>query len=187
MPGATTTGPLSEPGSATADVTIREKLKEQDWLTTVVEQEADTTGAHVTGAMIDFVKPYDIAALLDTLSEPRIRIVSLTVTEGGYYISPATQHFDPTHPDIALRRTACGRSEDGLRAHRRRAQAPSRRRRCAVHGDVLRQHSGQRPRHRECGRRFGGACRSRTRALDSRQRRLSQFDGRPHHASDQRP
>src|SRR5689334_20908917 len=82
------------------DVTIREKLKQQDWLTTVVEQEADTTRIHVTGAMIDFVTPYDTAALLDTLSKPNIRIVSLTVTEGGYYISPATQHFDPTHPDI---------------------------------------------------------------------------------------
>ena len=38
------------------DVTIREKLKEQDWLTTVVEQEADTTSIRVTGAMIDFVQ-----------------------------------------------------------------------------------------------------------------------------------
>ena len=38
------------------DVTIREKLKEQDWLTTVVEQEADTTDIRVTGSMIDFVR-----------------------------------------------------------------------------------------------------------------------------------
>ena len=82
------------------DVAVREKLKEQDWLTTVVEQEAETTKIRVTGPMIDFVRPYDIAALLDVLSRPSIRIVSLTVTEGGYYISPATQHFDPTHPDI---------------------------------------------------------------------------------------
>ena len=82
------------------DVAVREKLKEQDWLTTVVEQEAETTKIRVTGPMIDFVQPYDIAALLDVLSRPSIRIVSLTVTEGGYYISPATQHFDPTHPDI---------------------------------------------------------------------------------------
>src|ERR1700722_7379583 len=64
-------------GVRDADVTIREKLKEQDWLTTV-----------------------DTPALLDTLAKPTIRIVSLTVTEGGYYISPATQHFDPAHPDI---------------------------------------------------------------------------------------
>ena len=82
------------------DVAIREKLKEQDWLTTVVEQEADRTSARVTGPMIDFVRPYDAEALLRVLSEPGIRVVSLTVTEGGYYISPATQHFDPAHPDI---------------------------------------------------------------------------------------
>src|SRR5271169_1053756 len=43
------------------DVTIREKLKAQDWLTTVVEQEAETTKARVTGAMIDFIRPYDVA------------------------------------------------------------------------------------------------------------------------------
>ena len=82
------------------DVMVREKLKEQDWLTTVVQQEADTTNIRVTGAMIDFVRPYDVAANLDALARPQIRIVSLTVTEGGYYISPATQHFDPAHPDI---------------------------------------------------------------------------------------
>ena len=50
--------------------------------------------------MIDFVKPFDVAAELDMLARPAIRIVSLTVTEGGYYISPATQKFDPAHPDI---------------------------------------------------------------------------------------
>ena len=87
-------------GVRDADVAIREKLKEQDWLTTVVEQEADRTHVRVTGPMIDFVRPYDAEALLGTVSEPSIRIVSLTVTEGGYYISPATQHFDPAHPDI---------------------------------------------------------------------------------------
>jgi mannitol 2-dehydrogenase len=82
------------------DVTVREKLKEQDWLTTVVEQEAETANIRVTGPMIDFIRPYDTEALLGRLSESKIRIVSLTVTEGGYYISPATQHFDPAHPDI---------------------------------------------------------------------------------------
>jgi mannitol 2-dehydrogenase len=82
------------------DVTVREKLKQQDWLTTVVEQEAESSNARVTGAMIDFVRPYDVAANLDMLARPQIRIVSLTVTEGGYYISPATQTFDSGHPDI---------------------------------------------------------------------------------------
>src|SRR5277367_5747056 len=63
------------------DVTVREKLESQDWLTTVVEQEADTTKVRVTGSMIDFVRPYDIPAFLDAISGPGIRIVSLTVTE----------------------------------------------------------------------------------------------------------
>src|SRR5271154_6495612 len=113
------------------DVTVREKLKEQDWLTTVVEQEADTTRVHVTGAMVDFVKPYDTAALLDTLAEPTIRIVSLTVTEGGYYISPATQHFDPAHPDIVddaqhaeAPKTAFGLIAAGLKRRRAAGVAP---------------------------------------------------------------
>src|SRR5271170_7367767 len=44
-------------GVRDADVTIREKLQEQDWLTIVVEQEADTTNIRVTGSMIDFVRP----------------------------------------------------------------------------------------------------------------------------------
>src|ERR1700691_2026167 len=113
------------------DVTIREKLKEQDWLTTVVEQEADTTNIRVTGSMIDFVRPYDIPAFLDAISEPSIRIVSLTVTEGGYYISPATQHFDPTHLDIVYDaqhaeapKTAFGLIAAGLKRRRAARTAP---------------------------------------------------------------
>ena len=83
------------------DVQMRQKLAEQDWLTTVVEQEAQATTVRVTGSMIDFLKPFDVESALAALTRPEIRVVSLTVTEGGYYISPATQHFDPTHPDIA--------------------------------------------------------------------------------------
>ncbi|MFK4810504.1 mannitol dehydrogenase family protein [Devosia sp. ZW T5_3] len=88
-------------GVREADEAMRQKLKSQDWLTTVVEQEADTSSARVTGAMIDYLRPGDSAAVIARLSDPAIRIVSLTITEGGYYIDPASQKFDPTHPDIA--------------------------------------------------------------------------------------
>jgi len=87
-------------GVRAADAAMRSALQAQDWLTTVVEQEADSSRAHVTGAMIDFVAPGDSAAILAEMVKPEIRIVSLTITEGGYYISPATQTFDPAHPDI---------------------------------------------------------------------------------------
>ncbi|THD48012.1 MAG: mannitol dehydrogenase family protein [Bradyrhizobium sp.] len=82
------------------DIEVRAKLAEQDWLTAVVEQEAGSTHVRVTGSMIDFVRPFDVATMLDRLADPAIRIVSLTITEGGYCINPATQKFDPRHPEI---------------------------------------------------------------------------------------
>lgn len=88
-------------GVRQADEGMRQKLQAQDWLTTVVEQEADTSTARVTAPMIDHLKIGDSAAMIARLADPAIRIVSLTITEGGYYIDPATQRFDPTHPDIA--------------------------------------------------------------------------------------
>jgi mannitol 2-dehydrogenase len=88
-------------GVRPADEAMRQKLGAQDWLTTVVEQEADASSARVTGAMIHYLPPGDSAAVIARLADPAIRIVSLTITEGGYYIDPASQKFDPTHPDIA--------------------------------------------------------------------------------------
>jgi len=88
-------------GVRPADAEMRSKLASQDYLTTVVEQEANLSQARVTGAMIDFLRIGDAEATIAKLADPKIRIVSLTVTEGGYYIDPASQKFDPTHPDIA--------------------------------------------------------------------------------------
>ena len=82
------------------DEEMRRKLTGQDYLTTVVEQEADRAAARVTGSMIDFLPVGDLAAIGETLADPKVRIVSLTVTEGGYYIDPASQRFDARHPDI---------------------------------------------------------------------------------------
>lgn len=87
-------------GVRESDAEMGRDLAAQDFLTTVVTQEAERSQARVTGAMIDFVTPGDSAAIIEKLVDPRTRIVSLTVTEGGYYIDPATQAFDPGHPDI---------------------------------------------------------------------------------------
>lgn len=88
-------------GVRDTDEAMRQKLSAQDWLTTIVEQEADSSSARITGVMIDYLKPGDSAAVIAKLADPAIRIVSLTITEGGYYIDPASQKFDPTHSDIA--------------------------------------------------------------------------------------
>ncbi|NUH64364.1 mannitol dehydrogenase family protein [Sulfitobacter sp. S0837] len=81
------------------DAERRAMLQAQDWLTTVVELSPETYAARVTGAMIDFC-PIDAQAIIQRIADPAIRIVSLTITEGGYFIDAATGEFDAAHPDI---------------------------------------------------------------------------------------
>ncbi|CAN7605973.1 mannitol dehydrogenase family protein [Rhizobium sp. LjRoot254] len=87
-------------GVTAYDGAMRDKLKGQDYLTTVVEQDVGKSAARVTGAMIDFLDPADRGAIIEKLADPSIRIVSMTITEGGYFINPASGKFDPEHPAI---------------------------------------------------------------------------------------
>ncbi len=81
------------------DAVMRAKLKSQDWLTTIIELDPKGRSATVTGAMIDFTetKPQ---ALVETLMRPEIRIVSLTITEGGYFVDALNGGFDTAHPEV---------------------------------------------------------------------------------------
>lgn len=88
-------------GVRSTDRQMHDALEPQNWLTTVVEQEATSSAARVTGAMIGFIPPEERAAIVAKLAEPEIRIVSITVTEGGYFIDPATGTFNPDFPEIA--------------------------------------------------------------------------------------
>lgn len=87
-------------GVRAPDARMREALKGQDCLSTVIELDPAGKTCRRIGAMIDFlpVEP-DNAALIAAMSRPEIRIVSLTVTEGGYYID-ADGNFEPSHADI---------------------------------------------------------------------------------------
>jgi mannitol 2-dehydrogenase len=82
------------------DIRMRDALAGQDLLTTVVEQSAERSAARVTGVMTDFLPPMDGRAIVAQLADPAIRIVSLTVTEGGYFVNPALGKFDPANPAI---------------------------------------------------------------------------------------
>jgi hypothetical protein len=86
-------------GVRPADAAMRDALKAQDCLSTVIELDPDGKRARRVGAMTDFiaVTPSN-APLIAAMSRPEIRIVSLTVTEGGYFIDPATGRFDPGDP-----------------------------------------------------------------------------------------
>lgn len=86
-------------GVRPGDAAMRERLAAQDHLTTVVELDPAGLSARIVGAMIDFV-PVDPAAIVAAMADPAIRIVSLTVTEGGYFVDALTGGFDAAHPDI---------------------------------------------------------------------------------------
>jgi fructuronate reductase len=79
----------------------RDALRPQGWLYTVAVRDAAGEALQVVGAVRDIlVAPEDLAALLARMTDPAVRIVSLTVTEKGYCHDPATGELDTAHPDI---------------------------------------------------------------------------------------
>ncbi len=86
-------------GVRPGDAAMRDRLAAQDWLTTVVELDPTGLHAQVIGSMIDFTV-VDAAKIIARMADPAIRIVSLTITEGGYYVDAKTDGFDMTHPDM---------------------------------------------------------------------------------------
>lgn len=89
-------------GVRAPDAAMRDALKGQDCLSTVIELDPKGQRARRVGAMVDFLPvEADNQSLIAAMARPEIRIVSLTVTEGGYFINPATGQFDPTLPEIA--------------------------------------------------------------------------------------
>ena len=95
------TGPLSERGVRSYDEAQRQKLAAQDYLTTLIELDPAGQSIEVVGSMIDYVPiEKDNSNLIERMTDPSIRIVSLTVTESGYYIDPVSKQFDVSDPDI---------------------------------------------------------------------------------------
>ncbi|MFW9081554.1 mannitol dehydrogenase family protein [Pseudomonas sp. P2757] len=97
-------------GLRAEDRRARDDLKEQDYLFTLFELgDNDDTEVRVIGAIRDMLLAEDGAqTLIDKLADPQIRIVSLTITEGGYCIDDSNDEFmahlpqiqhDLAHPD----------------------------------------------------------------------------------------
>ena len=80
---------------------IRDALAPQDYVYTAVEQgpqgETPRSIDVVRGVL---VAPENPQAVLAAMSDPQVKIVSLTVTEKGYCHEPATGRLNMTHPDI---------------------------------------------------------------------------------------
>ncbi|PKA68936.1 mannitol 2-dehydrogenase [Pseudomonas baetica] len=89
-------------GLRAEDRRARDDLKEQDYLFTLFELgDSDDTEVRVIGAIRDMLLAEDGAqALIARLADPQIRIVSLTITEGGYCIDDSTGEFMAHLPQI---------------------------------------------------------------------------------------
>ena len=119
-------------GVMPVDRAMAADLRAQDYLYTLVVKHPD--GRHepaVIGSIVKYLyAPDDPAAVLEQLADPGVRIVSLTITEGGYHYNQATGEFDPTDPQILadvhtqLPTTVFGLVVAGLALRRERGIAP---------------------------------------------------------------
>ncbi|WP_319546523.1 mannitol dehydrogenase family protein [Ruegeria conchae] len=114
------------------DAEMRERLLAQDCLTTLIELDPTRTSAEVIGPMVDYL-PIEAGnvALIRKMADPAVRIVSLTVTEGGYYLISNTGALNPDHEDIRydaanpnLPRTAFGSIVAALKQRRANGLKP---------------------------------------------------------------
>ena len=115
------------------DATMRDVMHAQDCLFTLVVRHPDgSLEPRVVGSVLEYLYgPDDAAAVHRRLDDPAVRIVSLTVTEGGYLKNPGTGDFDADNPavvhDLAHPedpRTAFAYVVEGLRRRRDAGAAP---------------------------------------------------------------
>lgn len=79
----------------------RQALAPQDFLYTLAVRSGSGTSTRVIGSILDILDATTRRdELIAAMADPRIRIVSLTVTEKGYCHDPATGALDPNHPDV---------------------------------------------------------------------------------------
>jgi mannitol 2-dehydrogenase len=89
-------------GVMPSDARIAEVLAAQDGLYTLMIKRADgRIEPRIIGSIVRYLyAPDDPAAVLEVLAREETRIVSLTITEGGYNVDPDTGRFDAGNPAV---------------------------------------------------------------------------------------
>jgi fructuronate reductase len=81
---------------------VRDQLNPQDGLYSVVVRDGDQRDVRIIGAIRSvLVAPEDPAALVAAMAQPDVHIVTLTVTEKGYKLDPASGALMIDDPDVA--------------------------------------------------------------------------------------
>ncbi|MCW2777486.1 MAG: mannitol dehydrogenase-like protein [Frankiales bacterium] len=91
-------------GTLPGDRAMRDVLRDQDGLFTVVERHPDGRSVpRVVGSVVEHLHaPDDPEAVVARMAAPTTHVVSLTITEGGYAVDPRTGAFTPTEPALLL-------------------------------------------------------------------------------------
>lgn len=120
-------------GVLPTDRQMKEVLSAQDCLYTLVVKPADgTLEPRVIGSIVDYLfAPDDPEAVIERMAAPATRIVSLTITEGGYNLDPVTGDFDASNAAVladlapgAVPTTAFGLLTEALLRRRDRGVPP---------------------------------------------------------------
>jgi mannitol 2-dehydrogenase len=115
------------------DQRMKDVMEAQDGLYTLVLKHSDGTyEPRVIGSIAEYLfAPDDPEAVIEKMAAESTRIVSLTVTEGGYNIHNVTGDFDARNPDVvhdlepgATPRTTFGLITEALRRRRERGVVP---------------------------------------------------------------
>jgi mannitol 2-dehydrogenase len=115
------------------DARMKEVMDGQDCLYTLVVKNPDgTREGRIIGSIIEYLfAPDSPEAVIEKMASEDIRIVSLTVTEGGYNFHHVTGEFNAENPDIlhdlhagAASRTTFGLITEALKRRRARGLAP---------------------------------------------------------------
>jgi len=105
-------------GVLPGDQRMAEVMAAQDGLYTLLVKHPDgRVEPRVIGSIVEYLfAPADPERVVERMSAPEVRIVSLTVTEGGYNVSPVSGEFDGSQADVAadLRGTAPPTTTFGL-------------------------------------------------------------------------
>ncbi len=81
---------------------VRDQLNPQDGLYSVIVRDGGTDRSRIIGAVQGvLVAPEDPAAVVAAMSSPDVHLVTLTVTEKGYRLDPASGGLLTADPDVA--------------------------------------------------------------------------------------
>lgn len=120
-------------GVMPSDARMAQVMSAQDCLFTLVLKDTDGSWTpRVIGSMVKYLfAPDDPEAVIETMASEQVRIVSLTVTEGGYNFNQVTGEFDAENPSVkadlvrgAVPATTFGLVVEALARRRERGLAP---------------------------------------------------------------